>query len=60
VVEFIAAGATAFPAGFATSHEVDKTGVATTDTSIVTMTLATFTATIEAGEIYVILAYKCL
>ena len=52
--------APAIPAGLATKTSVAKTGVATTDTSLVTATLATFTATIEAGEFYVILAYKCL
>lgn len=60
VVPFIAAGATAFPAGFGTLHQLDGTGVSTTDTTIIKATLATFTATIEAGEFYVILAYKCL
>lgn len=60
VIEFIAAAATAFPAGFGTPLQVAATGVSTTDTSIVTATLATFTATIEAGELYFVIAYKCL
>lgn len=57
VVEFLTPVA---PAGLATKTPVAKTGVSTTDTSLVTATLATFTATIEAGEFYVVLAYKCL
>lgn len=52
--------APAFPAGLATKTPVVNTGVSTTDTGLVTATLATFTATIEAGEFYVVLAYKCL
>ena len=60
VVEFIAAGATTFPAALATPLSVNATGVSTTDTSLVTATLATFTATIEAGELYFLIAYKCL
>lgn len=57
LVEFLTP---ATPAGLATKTPVAKTGVSTTDTSLVTATLATFTATIEAGEFYVILAYKNL
>lgn len=56
VIDFIAAGATAFPAGFGTRHQAD----AATLTTLVTCTLATFTATIEAGEFYVSFAYKTL
>ncbi|MBC8132450.1 MAG: hypothetical protein H7X95_05665 [Deltaproteobacteria bacterium] len=52
--------APAFPAGLGTRTPVVKSATASLDTSLVTMTLATFTATIEAGEIYVLLAYKCL
>ena len=60
VIDFIAAAATTFPAGFGTPHAVVRTDAAATDTSLVQCTLATFTATIEAGEFYVVLAYKCL
>jgi hypothetical protein len=60
VVDFIASNASTFPAGFGTPLQVDNTGVAATNTSLVTMTLATFAATIEAGELYVVIAYKCL
>lgn len=59
-VDFIAAGATVFPAGFGTRLPTARTGVPATDTSLITLTLATFTAVIEAGELYVILAYKSL
>jgi hypothetical protein len=48
--------APAFPEGLLTRHKVDPGTV----TDIVTMTLATFTATIEAGEVVVVLAYKTL
>jgi len=58
VVDFLALAP--LPNGLANPIPVAATGVSTTDTSIIIMTLATFTATIEAGEIYVILAYKCL
>jgi hypothetical protein len=56
VIDFIAATATAFPAGFGTRHQTD----AATATTLVTCTLATLTATIEAGEFYVSFAYKTL
>ncbi len=57
VVDFLTP---AFPAGLATRTPVVKSATASLNTSLVTMTLATFTATIEAGEVYVLLAYKCL
>jgi len=57
IVQFLDPG---FPAGLATRTPCAKTGVSTTDTSLITATLATFTSTIEAGEFYVVLAYKCL
>jgi len=53
VVDFLTP---AFPAGFGTRHYTD----AATSTTLVTATLATFGATIEAGEFYVLLAYKSL
>lgn len=53
VVDFLTP---AFPAGFGTRHSTD----AATSTTLVTATLATFGATIEAGEFYVLLAYKSL
>lgn len=53
VVDFLTP---AFPAGFGTRHYTD----AATNTTLVTATLATFGATIEAGEFYVLLAYKSL
>lgn len=56
VVPFIAAAATVFPAALATRHQCDP-ALATT---LITATMATFTASIEAGEFYVLLAFKCL
>lgn len=53
VVDFLTP---AFPAGLGTRHYTD----AATSTTLITATLATFTATIEAGEFYVLLAYKSL
>lgn len=53
VVDFLTP---AFPAGLATRHETD----AGTSTNLITATLATFTATIEAGTFYVLLAFKTL
>ena len=53
VVDFLTP---AFPAGFGTRHYTD----AATSTTLVTATLATFGATIEAGEFYVLLAYTSL
>ena len=53
VVDFLTP---AFPAGFGTRHYTN----AATSTTLVTATLATFGATIEAGEFYVLLAYKSL
>lgn len=60
VVPFIASNATTFPAQLATRYHTEQTGVATTDTSLITATLATFTATIEAGEFYVLLVWKSI
>lgn len=60
VVDFIAAGATAFPAGLLTRTDAVKTATAAQNTVLVTATLATFTATIEAGQFVVILAYASL
>lgn len=52
-VQFLAP---AIPAGYTTRHKLD--GV--TGTNVITATLATFTATIEAGAFRVVLAYKSL
>lgn len=41
-------------------HQCVDTGDASTTTTLIKATLATFTATIEAGAFHVILAYKCL
>ena len=57
VVDFLTP---AFPAGFATKTPVVKSATASLNTSLVIATLATFTATIEAGEFYVVLAFKSL
>ncbi len=54
VIQFVAAGATTFPAGLLTKH---KTSGATTKLQA---KLATFTATIEAGELRFMIAYKSL
>lgn len=48
--------APAFPAAYTTRHKLD----AVAGTNIITATLATFTATIEAGAFRVVLAYKSL
>lgn len=53
VVDFLTP---AFPAGLGTRKQVSASDAS----HLVTLTLATFTATIEAGELYVLLAYKCL
>ena len=50
----------AIPAGFATRTATAETASASQSGTVVTATLATFTATIEAGEFYVSLAYKTL
>lgn len=60
VVRFIDAAATVFPAGLLTHTKVVKSRTAALDTSVVTATLATFAATIEAGQFVVILAYVTL
>jgi hypothetical protein len=60
VVDFIAAGATAFPAGLLTRTDAVKSATAAKNTVLVTATLATFTATIEAGQFVVILAYASI
>ena len=57
IIEFLSAGVTTTtPAGLHTRHKVDPLIA----TDLITLTLATFTATIEAGELIVVLAYKCL
>lgn len=56
-VQFISA---AIPDGYTNRHAVVDTGDATTTTTLIKATLATFTATIEAGAFRVVLAYKCL
>jgi len=56
-VQFISA---AIPEAYTTRHECVNTGTASTTTTLVQATLATFTATIEAGAFRVVLAYKCL
>ncbi len=58
VKPFIAAAATTFPAGLLTRHELESTGVSTTQTNLVTMTMGG--ATTEAGQLIVNLTYKCL
>jgi hypothetical protein len=60
VIPFIAANATTFPAALLTPHKVKDTGAPATDTSLVLIKLATFTATIEDGQLVFNLAYKCL
>jgi hypothetical protein len=57
VVDFLTP---AIPVGLGTRTPVLKSADATLNTSLVTMKLATFTATIEAGSVFVNLAYKCL
>ena len=56
-VQFLAP---AIPEAYTTRYPVVETTVASTHGALVTMTLATFTATIEAGQLRVVLAYKCL
>jgi hypothetical protein len=53
-VDFTSVVSTTVPAGLHTRHEVTST------TRLVTLTLATFTATIEAGELIVVIAFKSL
>ena len=50
----------AIPAAYTTRHPVNATGVSTTDTSLVTLTFAGLAATVEAGALRVVLAYKSL
>lgn len=50
----------AYPDAYTTRHQCVNTGVASTTTTLIKATLATFTATIEAGAFRVVLAYKCL
>lgn len=56
-VQFLAP---AIPDGYTNRHQTVDTGVAATTTTLIKLTLATFTATIEAGAFRVVLAYKCL
>lgn len=56
-VEFLSA---AVPDGYTNRHQVVKTGAAATSTNLILLTLATFTATIEAGAMRVVLAWKSL
>lgn len=56
-VEFMAP---AVPDGYTNRHKVVNTGAAATSTNLILLTLATFTATIEAGVLRVVLAYKSL
>lgn len=56
-VQFLAP---AIPDGYTNRHMTVDTGAAATTTTLVKATLATFTATIEAGVFRVVLAYKCL
>jgi len=53
-IQFTSVASTTVPAGLHTRHKL------TADTNILQLTLATFTATIEAGEIIVVIAYKTL
>jgi hypothetical protein len=46
--------------GFVNPLKVAATGVSTTDTSLITCTIATEAGTMEAGTFYVVLAYKNL
>jgi len=56
-VQFISA---AIPDGYTNRHKLVDTGTAATTTTLIQATLATFTATIEAGVFRVVLAYKSL
>lgn len=56
-VQFLAP---AIPDGYTNRHQLVDTDVTATTTTLIKMTLATFTATIEAGALRVVLAYKCL
>lgn len=53
-IAFTSVASTTVPAGLHTRHKLTET------TNILKLTLATFTATIEAGEIIVVIAYKTL
>lgn len=53
-VDFTSVISGTVPAALHTRHKVDE------DTKLVTMTLVTYAATVEAGEFIVILAYKTL
>ncbi len=57
IVQCISSG---FPDGFTNRYQTVDTGVAATTTTLILATLATFTATIEAGSFRVVLAYKNL
>lgn len=54
IVEFCSVASATVPAALHNRHKVNDT------TKLVKLTLASFTATIEAGELVVILAYKSL
>lgn len=54
IVEFCSVTSTTVPSALHTQYKTTGT------TNLVTLTLATFTATIEAGEIIVVIAYKNL
>lgn len=56
-VQFISA---AIPDGYTNRHECTDTGTASTTTTLIKLTIATMTATIEAGAFRVVLAYKSL
>jgi hypothetical protein len=56
IIEFCSVLSGTVPAALKTRHKVDAAAA----TDLVTLTLATFGATIEAGELVVVLAYKTL
>lgn len=56
-VQFLAP---AYPDAFTNRYSVLDTGVTSTTTTLIKLTFATLTATVEVGAIRVILAYKCL
>lgn len=56
-VQFLAP---ATPDGYTNRHQTVDTGVATTTTTLIKLTFAGLAATVEAGALRVVLAYKCL
>jgi hypothetical protein len=50
----------AIPDGYTNRHKMVNTGVATTTTTLVKLTFAALGATVEAGVMRIVLAYKCL